>query len=298
MGFGASDDAGVYLLPGSERRALVQTVDYFTPIVDDAYDWGRIAAANALSDIYAMGATPLTALQLIGWPRDKIPFEVAQQVISGGADVMADAGCVIVGGHSIDDQEPTYGFAITGMVDRNEVVSNAHARPGDHLVLTKPLGSGIVATAHKAGECPKALLTAMIEVASRLNDVAGAHLAETGAHAATDVTGFGLLGHLVEMLDASVVGAVIEPGSVPLLEGVLSLYEEGFYPGGSRRNLEAVTPRLEGESDLVPVLADAQTSGGLLVALPPETVRDYLERVPGAAEIGRVDDRAGRIHFG
>lgn len=297
MGFGTSDDAGVYLMPGTEQRALVQTVDYFTPIVDDGHDWGRIAATNALSDIYAMGATPLTALQLIGWPRDVIPFEVAQQVIAGGADVMAEAGCVIVGGHSIDEKEPTYGFAVTGVVDRAAVVTNAGAEPGDVLVLTKPLGSGIIATAHKAGECPAEVLAEMIDVMTRLNDVAGSHLAPCGAHAATDVTGFGLLGHLVEMLDASEVGARIHVDSVPIVEGVWELYDKGFYPGGSRRNLAAVTPRLEGESEMMPLLADAQTSGGLLVALPSGRSRGYLRAVPGAVEIGRLDDRAGRIEL-
>lgn len=297
VGLATSDDAGVYLLPGPDRRALVQTVDYFTPIVDDAYDWGRIAAANALSDVYAMAATPLTALQLIGWPRDAIPFAVAARVIEGGADVMAAARCVVIGGHSIDDQEPTYGFSVTGLVDPDEVVTNADARPGDHLVLTKPLGSGIVATAHKAGECPDEVLAQAVEVMIRLNDVAGSHLVPHGAHAATDVTGFGLLGHLGEMLDASGVGAVIQVESVPFLEGAWDLYEKGFYPGGSKRNLEAVSTRLEGRTEAVALLADAQTSGGLLVALPPETADAYISGVPGAVEVGHVDDRPGHVQL-
>lgn len=297
VGLGTSDDAGVYRLPGPDGRALVQTVDYFTPIVDDPYDWGRIAAANALSDIYAMGATPLTCLQVIGWPRDAIPFEVAGRVIEGGADVMASAGCVVVGGHSIDDEEPTYGFAVTGLVDADRMTTNAGARPGDRLVLTKPIGSGIVATAHKAGECPAEVLAEMVELMARLNDVAGAYLFDKGATGATDVTGFGLLGHLAEMLDASGVGAVVETASVPVVDGVLPLLEKGFYPGGSRRNLEAVTPRLGGNPEPAALLADAQTSGGLLVALPADVADAYVAAVPGAVEIGRIDDRPGHIEL-
>lgn len=297
VGLGTSDDAGVYLLPGGTGRALVQTVDYFTPIVDDPYDWGRIAAANALSDVYAMGATPLTALQMIGWPRDSIPFEVAGRVMEGGADVMAAAGCVVIGGHSIDDQEPTYGFAVTGLVDRGRVVTNAGAMPGDRLVLTKPLGSGIVATALKAGECPERLLAEAVEVMVGLNDVAGSRLKEFSAHAATDVTGFGLVGHLGEMLSASHVGALIEVDRVPLMDGVGDLYRKGFYPGGSRRNLEAAQERVSGRTEWLPLLADAQTSGGLLVALPRESVEGFIAAIPGATEIGRLDDRTGHVEL-
>jgi selenide,water dikinase len=295
VGLGTADDAGVFLVPGSPERALVQTVDFFTPIVDDPGDWGRIAAANALSDVYAMGGSPLTALQLLGWPRDTIPFEVATQVLRGGADKMVEAGCVIVGGHSIDDAEPTFGFAVTGMVAVSEVVTNAGARPGDSLVLTKPLGSGVVATAHKAGRCPPDVLEEMVDVMARLNRVAGEALASHGAHAATDVTGFGLLGHLLEMVDASGVGAEVQTEAVPVVEGVRGLWEEGFYPGGSRRNLEAIRARVGGESPVLPLLADAQTSGGLLVALPPDRVEGYVEAVPGATVIGRVTDRPGTL---
>lgn len=298
MGIGTSDDAGVFLLPGPDRRALVQSVDYFTPIVDDPRSWGRIAGANALSDLYAMGATPLTALQLVGWPRDAIPFEVAAQVVEGGADTMAAAGCVIVGGHSIADTEPTYGFSVTGLVALERVVTNAGAKPGDSLVLTKPLGTGIVATAHKSQACPDRLLAEAVELMARLNDVAGASLHSLGAHAATDVTGFGLLGHLAEMVDASGVGAFVDVASVPVLEGVSELLESGFYPGGSRRNLTAVEERLEGDLDTVAILADAQTSGGLLVALPAGSVTGYLEAVAGAVVIGEITDREGRIELG
>ncbi len=295
VGTATSDDAGVLLLPGSSGQALVQTVDFFTPIVDDAYDWGRVAAANALSDIYAMGAVPITALQLLGWPRESLPFQLAGRVISGGADIMAKAGCVIVGGHSIDDAEPTYGFAVTGLVQIEDVVTNAGARVGDVLLLTKPLGSGVVTTALKSGGCPAAVAAQAVEVMSSLNDVAGRSLRPAGASAATDVTGFGLLGHLTEMLNASHVGAAIDVGSVPLMDGVADLYAAGFYSGGSRRNLEAARPRLEGNLDAAPLLADAQTSGGLLVALPAHRVEQYSAAVPGAVVIGRCTGDVGRI---
>lgn len=294
---GTSDDSGVFLLGDGDRRALVQTVDYFTPIVDDARDWGRIAAANALSDIYAMGATPLTALQLLGWPRDGIPFEVAGEVLTGGADVMASAGCVIVGGHSIDDVEPTYGFAVTGLVAADRVVTNAGAMPGDRLVLTKPLGSGIVATAHKAGRCPPAILAGAVETMTRLNDVAGAALHSSGAHAATDVTGFGFLGHLSEMLDASGVGAAVETTSVTYLDGARDLHDDGHYPGGSRRNLEAARARVFGDEEDLALLADAQTSGGLLVALPGDSVDGYLDLVPDGVVVGEITSVEGRIEL-
>lgn len=297
VGLGTSDDSGVFLLGDVDGRALVQTVDYFTPIVDDPRDWGRIAAANALSDIYAMGATPLTALQLLGWPRDGLPFELAGEVLTGGADVMASAGCVIVGGHSIDDAEPTYGFAVTGLVEADRVVTNSGATAGDRLVLTKPLGSGIVATAHKAGSCPPTVLAEAVEVMTRLNDVAGAALHRSGARAATDVTGFGFLGHLSEMLDASDVGAAVDTASVPYVNGVRELHDEGYYPGGSRRNLDAARDRVDGTEDDLALLADAQTSGGLLVALPPDSVDEYLGLVPGSFVVGEITSGTGRIEL-
>lgn len=293
MGVATHDDSGVYRLAGWPGRALVQSVDFFTPIVDDPNDWGRIAAANALSDLYAMGAVPITALQLLGWPRDEIPFAVAGAVMVGGADKMAEAGCVIVGGHSIDDREPTYGFAVTGLVEETLLVTNAGARVGDRLILTKPLGSGIVATAHKAGDCPPGLLAEMVEVMVGLNALAGRNLG--GAHAATDVTGYGLLGHLTEMIEASGVGAAVEVTAVPVLDGVRALYESGHFPGGSRRNLDDVRPRLTGEVDEAPILADAQTSGGLLVALPPDAVEDFRASVEAAVEIGEITADKGHI---
>lgn len=297
VGASTSDDAGVVALPGPDGLAVVQTVDFFTPIVDDPRDWGRVAAANALSDVYAMGATPLSALQLLGWPRGTLPFEVAGEVISGGADVIAEAGCVIVGGHSIDSGEPLYGFAVTGLVRTDQVVTNAGARPGDQLVLTKPLGAGLVTTAHKRGSCPPEVLDRMVEVMTTLNAVAGRELAPHGAHAATDVTGFGLLGHLSEMLDAGQVGAAVDTEAVPVVEGVLDLLAGGNLSGGSGRNLEAVESRLSGDLSLAPLLADAQTSGGLLVALPPDRLDAYLAAVAGAVRIGEFTAEPGRIHL-
>lgn len=293
VGVGTSDDAGVFTLPGADDRALVQSVDYFTPIVDDAGDWGRIAAANALSDIYAMGAEPLTAMQLLGWPRGKIPFSVATEVMAAGADTMAAAGCVVVGGHSIDAPEPSFGYAVTGLVPVDRVVTNGGARAGDNLVLTKPLGSGIITTAHKAGVCPPDVLAEAVQVMSTLNRAAGEALHSGGAHAATDVTGFGLLGHLAEMLEASGVGATI--AEVPVMEGVIGLLGDGHYPGGSERNLESVRSLVKGDLSRLRLLADAQTSGGLLVAIPDDGLNRYLDAVPGAVRIGEFTARPGEI---
>lgn len=282
------DDAGVYAL--GDGRALVQTVDIFTPVVDSARDWGRIAAANALADIYAMGGQPLTALQYLAWPRDELPFELASEVTEAGMDVMATARCTVVGGHSIDSPEPTYGFAVTGLVDTDAVVSNSGAREGDTLVLTKPLGMGIITTAIKRGKCPPDLAALAVEVMASLNDVAGKALAEHGATAATDVTGFGLLGHLREVCRSSRVGAEIVVDRIPVLDGVSDLLAAGMWAGGSQRNLESIMPDLETdlETETIKPLIDAQTSGGLLVSLPPASVDDYLAAVPGAVQIGRL----------
>jgi selenide,water dikinase len=268
VGITGADDAGVYRI--DDTRAIVQTVDFFTPIVDDPYDWGRITAANALSDIYAMGAEPLTALQMVGWPRDTIPFEVLATVIEGGSDVMAEAGCTIVGGHSIDDQEPTYGFAVTGLVSPDDLLTNAGARPGQVLVLTKPIGTGILATAIKNGAVPLAIQQAVISSMAALNRGASDAARRVGVSAATDVTGFGLLGHLSEMIRASTVSAYLDVEAVPILEGVHTYADNGDIPGGTRRNLAAVEPMVDfgphGDTSRL-ILADAQTSGGLLLAI-------------------------------
>ena len=285
---GDGDDAGVFAL--GDGRALIQTVDIFTPVVDAPSDWGRIAAANALSDIYAMGGTPATALQYLAWPRDTLAFDIATEVITAGMDVMAEAGCTVIGGHSIDSPEPTYGFAVTGTAAVDDVMTNAGARVGDVLVLTKPLGMGIITTGIKRGACPPDVAAEAIEVMATLNKAAGRALKPASASAATDVTGYGLLGHLMEMCRASGAGAEIELESVPLIEGVRELLAAGMWAGGSQRNLEAVEPDLDTEHDidLVKPLIDAQTSGGLLVALPETHAPGYIEAVPGAARIGRV----------
>ena len=288
VGLSTSDDAGVFAL--GDGRVLVQTVDIFTPVVDSPTDWGRIAAANALSDIYAMGATPVTALQYLAWPRGELAFDLATEVISAGMDVMSEAGCTVVGGHSIDSPEPTYGFAVTGVAPVDAVVTNAGARAGDSLVLTKPLGIGIITTAIKRAACPPELAKAAIEQMASLNDKAGASLQTHRASAATDVTGFGLLGHLNEMCQASGVGAVIRLGAVPILEGVAELLGQGMWAGGSQRNLRFIESDLITDHDVEEwkPLIDAQTSGGLLVALPPEQVAGYLDDVPGSVHVGEI----------
>lgn len=291
VGFSTADDAGVVRL--ADGRVLVQTVDFFTPVVDDPYDWGRIAAANSLSDIYAMGAEPFTALQLVGWPRDDLPFEALDAVIQGGADVLALAGCTLIGGHSIDDPEPTYGFAVTGLADADRIVTNAGARRGDLLVLTKPIGTGIITTALKREACDPEVLREAVDSMTTLNASAARAMPEAGATAATDVTGFGLLGHLLEMLTASGVSADVDVAAVPVFEGARELMEAGYLPGGTIRNVEAVAPHVDGGTpETIRLLADAQTSGGLLVAVPEEGVEAML-RVPGAVVIGRVTARAG-----
>ncbi len=288
IGIGTSDDAGVYAL--GDGRALVQTVDIFTPVVDGATDWGRIAAANALSDIYAMGATPLTALQYLAWPRDVLPFDLASEVVSGGMDVMADADCTVVGGHSIDSPEPTYGFAVTGVADSDVLVSNSGGQADDVLILTKPLGMGIITTAIKREKCPSDLADEAIESMATLNAVAGAALRGHHANAATDVTGFGLLGHLREVCEASGVGAVVEFDRVPIMRGVADLLAQGIWAGGSQRNLESLEPTVDSrvDDDQLRLLVDAQTSGGLLVALPEGSSDGYLRAVPGSSIIGRL----------
>jgi selenide,water dikinase len=293
VGTSSNDDAGVFDIGAGQ--ALVQTVDIFTPVVDAPRDWGRIAAANALSDVYAMGGKPLTALQYLAWPRDKLDLGLAAEVVSGGLDVMAMAGCTVVGGHSIDSPEPTYGFAVTGMVGSDSYFPNSGAMPGDSLVLTKPLGIGIITTAIKRGRCPTELARTAIESMATLNDVAGSALSRGSAHAVTDVTGFGLLGHLKEMCLASNTAATVSLNRVPFFEGVRDLLEEGLWAGGSARNLKSIIDFVESEvdEDDLKLLADAQTSGGLLVALSPESVNDYLRMVPGSAVIGRVTAGSG-----
>jgi selenide,water dikinase len=295
------DDAAVVRIAGG--RALVQTVDFFTPIVDDPFDWGRIAAANALSDVYAMGGTPLTALNLVAWPVQELPLELLARVLDGGREIVAEAGAAIVGGHSIHDPEPKYGLAVTGLVDPERVVRNSTMRPGDCLVLTKPLGVGIVSTAVKRGEATDDQLAAAVEVMTTLNARACSAMVEVGVSGATDVTGFGLLGHLHISLRESGASARIDGPAVPFLAGVRDLAAAGVVPGGTRSNHAFVDPHvdwgpLRPEEQLM--LADAQTSGGLLMAVAPDRAAALAEALARrgvvAGEIGAVSDGpAGRI---
>jgi selenide, water dikinase len=289
------DDAAVVRL--SPDRALVLTTDFFTPIVDDPFTFGRIAAANALSDVYAMGGRPRWCLNLVAWPRDRLPLDALGEVLRGGAEMVGRAGALILGGHSIDDPEPKYGLMVVGEVHPDRMTTNAAARAGDHLVLTKPVGTGIITTAIKQDAAPPDAVQAAVEAMTALNEGAAAAAAEAGVRAATDVTGFGLVGHLASMLAASGVAAEISAGAVPRLTGARRLAEAGHVPGGTRRNLaaaEAATtfdPALDVIEKLV--LCDAQTSGGLLLAVPPDAVPDLLRALAAhhtlaAADIGIV----------
>lgn len=293
VGTETRDDAAVYRL--SHDVALVSTADFFTPIVDDPYDFGRIAAANALSDVYAMGGRPLTALNLVAYPLAELGAEMLARILRGGADVAAEAGVAVVGGHSIDDPEPKYGMAVTGTVHPDALVRNSTGRAGDALFLTKPLGGGVVATALKRGAQLDGVLDEAVRVMTTLNRDASERAVAAGASAMTDVTGFGLLGHLHELCRASGVSAEIESDAVPAIGGVLELLTGEAPPlaGGSRRNLDWVAPHVDW-SDAVSearrwLLADAMTSGGLLVAAPPDS------GAPGV-RIGRlVEGEAGRV---
>jgi selenide,water dikinase len=268
-----SDDVLVGLDDGDDAAAVrvgdiavLSTADFFTPVVDDAYDWGRIAAANALSDVYAMGGRPVVAINLVGWPRDVLPLELMTEVLRGGLAVASEAGCPVIGGHSIDDPEPKYGMAVTGVADPAQLLRNDAAEPGLPLTLTKPLGVGLLNNRHKqTGEVFAEAVATMI----RLNRDAAEAAVAAGVRAATDVTGFGLLGHLYKMCRASGVGAVVDRAAVPVIESAREALRDGFVSGGTRRNLDWVRPQLRwapdvSEDDLL-LLADAQTSGGLLV---------------------------------
>lgn len=279
IGLDDGDDAAVLRI--DRGRAVVSTVDFFTPVVDDAYDWGRIAAANALSDVYAVGGEPLMALNLLGWPRDTLPMELAREVLRGGLDIAAEAGCHVAGGHSIDDPEPKYGMAVTGMADPDRLLRLDAGRPGMPLSLTKPLGIGVLNTRHKAtGEVFPQAITAMTALNAEVSRLALVR----GARAATDVTGFGLLGHLYKLARASGVTAVIDAAAVPYLDGAREAARDGFVSGGTRRNLGWVSPHADfgrvTEMERL-LLADAQTSGGLLVA----------GEIPGAPVVGELTGR-------
>ena len=294
VGYGTADDAGVYRL--REDLALVQTVDFFTPIVDDPYDFGRIAAANALSDVYAMGGTPISALNIATFPIDTLDASILEQILLGGAEIALQAGVAILGGHTIKDSEPKYGLAVTGTIHPARIVTNADARPGDVLVLTKPIGTGILSTALKRDAIDEDAMREAVAWMATINDRAGGALHDVHAHAATDITGFGLLGHAHEMARGSNVALHIDAAAVPLHANVLDLIERGFVPGGTRDNA-ATHAQFTTFAQSVPAalrlaLSDAQTSGGLLVSLPPENVSRFEELLRGAnalcAVIGEV----------
>ena len=295
VGFNGHDDAAVVRL--DDGKLLVQTVDFFTPIVDDPYQFGQIAAANSLSDIYAMGAKPIFALNIVGFPINDLPKKMLTTILQGGADKAKEAGIPTVGGHSVDDKEPKYGLVVTGEVEEKNIVTNKSATPGDVLVLTKPLGTGIIATAIKKGVVKNDVIRAAVESMSALNELASKIMVELGVKTATDVSGFGLLGHLNEICEASKVSAEIKYDDLPLLPGVNKLASDGIIPGGTKRNLsfaKSFTKFLEDRTKIeMLITSDAQTSGGLLISLPPDSAKIFIkkfnERSPiKAQEIGNI----------
>ena len=297
VGFGTADDAGVYKL--RDDLAIVQTVDFFTPIVDDPYDFGRIAAANAVSDIYAMGGKPISALNITTFPIETLDVTILEDILRGGSDIALQAGMAILGGHTIKDSEPKYGMAVTGTIHPQHIVTNANARPGDIAVLTKPLGTGVLSTALKRQAIQPDAMREAIEWMATLNDRASHAMLEAHAHAATDVTGFGLLGHAGEMMRGSGVSLHIRAADVPLMPHVLELIEAGHVPGGTKENAAANAEFTTFDPSVSPALrlalSDAQTSGGMLVALEPQNLEIFQRHLLGAhalcAVIGEI--RAG-----
>ena len=287
------DDAGIFVL--SDDVALVQTVDFFAPIVDDPYTFGQIAAANALSDVYAMGGEPLTALNIVGFPVGKVPLEVLTEILRGGQDKLHEAGAVVAGGHSVVDDEIKFGVAVTGRVHPKRLLTNAAARAGDRLILTKPIGNGILATAAKQGALGATETAAMIAAMVSLNAAASRAALTAGARCATDVTGFGLLGHLSHLARASRVTIRVGAARVPVLAGTRAAWRAGARTGGANRNAEYLAPLVDwgsADEETRALLVDPQTSGGLVVALAPEAVAGFLDAVPGAVEIGDVIEAA------
>ena len=302
VGTETRDDAAVYRL--TDALGLVLTVDFFTPIVDDPYAFGQIAAANSLSDVYAMGGRPIAMLSIVGFPREKLPMTVLGEILRGGAEKAQEAGVSVVGGHSIDDAEPKAGYAVVGLVDPRRVWRNVGARVGDALVLTKPLGTGIISTAIKQAKAPERAMTAAVRAMSTLNRAAAEAAARATVHAVTDVTGFGLLGHLLGMTQGSKVRARLHASSIPLLPDVVALAEAGLVPGGTRRNLKAVEASVQWDPAIPEplrfVIGDAQTSGGLLVATPDAPALLAALAAAGverAARIGEItaEDASGAI---
>ena len=274
VGLDSPDDGGVIDIGNGIR--VVQTVDFFTPILDNPFDWGKVAAANALSDIYAMGGTPISSLQLVSWPREDLSFEILSEVLKGGLEIMQSAGCNIIGGHSIDDKEPKYGFAVTGII--NDVIyKKRNLQVGDKLFLTKPLGSGIISSAIKKNIASEKAISEVTEVMTALNDKALEAAKELNANAITDVTGFGLLGHLIEMIGDSDVTVNIYLDNVPVIEHAKEYFNNGVYPSGSKRNFDSAKENIiysDDQESFVKILSDAQTSGGLLISAPNDNSID------------------------
>ena len=299
VGFETADDAGVYLL--DEQTALVQTVDFFTPIVDDPYTYGQIAAANSLSDVYAMGGTPRFALSIVGFPEDQLEAALLKEIIRGGTDKMREAKVAVIGGHSVKDPEIKFGYCVTGVVDPQRVLTNRNAQPGDRLLLTKPLGTGIVATAIKYGKCPDSVETEATRWMLLLNCEVRDHFADLPLHSVTDVTGFGLLGHAYEMALGSGVCLEIHSQEVPMIAGVEQLARKGLLPGGIQTNREFVDSAVSFQKTvpkrLREILFDPQTSGGLLISAPAAVSAQLLESLAAenifAREIGTVQPRRG-----
>ncbi len=292
------DDAGVVKI--SDDLAIVTTVDYFTPVVDDAYDFGAISAANSLSDLYAMGGWPISALNIVGFPNDVLPLSILREIIRGGLDIAAEAGVPIVGGHTVKSPEPFYGLAITGGIDPKRIFTNATALPGDYLYLTKPLGTGLITTAFKNDMGEPEWLAVAIKEMKTLNKAASEAVQQVGMCAVTDVTGYGLLGHLAQMMAASQVSAIIDYNKIPLLPGTLEMAKENQFPGGSRSNLLSCEPDMEWDGHFENyeklILADAQTSGGLLISVKHEMAseleKELDKRSVMHAKIGEVQKRA------
>ena len=275
VGLENPDDGGVINIGETK---IIQTVDFFTPILDNPYDWGRVAAANALSDIYAMGGDPISALQLVCWPREDISFDILAEVINGGLDVMGEAGCTVIGGHSIDDKEPKYGFSVTGVIKDNPLLNNSISDK-DKLYITKPLGTGIIATAIKKDMASEEEILEATNNMVALNKNALKFAKDNNANALTDITGFGLLGHLTEMINGTKLSAVINSDNIPVIKGVHDLLNKGIYPSGSERNLASIKDKLiyEVGEEKIKIFCDAQTSGGLLISLPDQANTNLKE---------------------
>jgi len=298
VGNETGDDSAIYRI--DDRVALVLTVDFFAPIVDDPFEYGQIAVANALSDVYAVGGSPITALNIAAFPRE-LPSDVIAQVLEGGQAKAEEAGILIVGGHTVDDKEPKYGLAVTGIVTPGEEITNASAQPGDVLILTKAIGSGVITTAGKAGTAPQSVIDEAVRSMATLNKSAAEAMVAVGVNSATDITGFGLLGHLSQMMNASGTTAEINMDLIPLLRGAKHLAEDGYISGGTARNTEAIMPSVTAEEEITDIefslLADAQTSGGLLISVPEGRSEDLIKQLVDnktlySAVIGQVSTQS------